>query len=200
MKLLISVLLAVSVCGCATVRKALYTEKPVQVSPASTNSVVTAVTNAVPTITTNTLTSGDVIVTRGTNYQVALTTNYVVLPAVWTTNLVGKPEVETATTAAGSAPVPGAPIAASIASLAIAAYASWVNRRNQATAAKVAGTLVDNFERLRQVAMSIPGYTPAVDDALMVQVKDSQAAAGVKSIINEIVDNRTEATTPKPIP
>ena len=195
MKLLISLLLVAATCGCATVRRALYDEKPVQLTPQATNQVVVILTNATPTAVTNVSPAGVTTVSLTTNYVVTLSTNYVVTPATWATNLVVKPSVEATVDVAGAAPVPGAPIAGAVASLAIAAYASWVNRRNQATAAKVAGTLVDNFEQLRKVALTLPGYTPTVDYAVMADVKNLQLGAGVKHIINGIVDQRTEPTT-----
>ena len=198
MKLLISLLLVISVSGCATVRKALYSERAVQVAPASTNAVVVYLTNAVPNSVTNQLPTGQVEVVHSTNWVIQTSTNYVVTPASWTTNLVVRPEVQTATATVSAAPVPGAGLAASLASLAIAGYASWINRKNQNTANQVAGTLVDNFEHLRQVALSIPGYTPEIDDKVMQVVKGQQLDAGVKGAINTLVDARTDTTAPKP--
>lgn len=193
MKHLISVIvlsLAVLLSGCSTMRRAFYNQTPVQITPASTNAVVVARTNAIPITVTNRVTPDLIEVVSTTNYVVHLATNYVVTEATWGTNLTVRPGVVAATTAAEGLPVPGAPIAASAVSLAIAAYASWVNRRNQSKADQVAGTLVDNFEHLRQTALKIPGYTPEIDRNVMNVVKAAQRDTGAKEAITRIVDTR----------
>lgn len=63
-----------------------------------------------------------------------------------------------------------------------------------ATATDVGTTLVDNFEQLRKVALTIPGYTPEIDHKVMDTVKTVQAIAGVKSEIHDIVEQHTDDT------
>jgi ABC-type transporter Mla subunit MlaD len=60
----------------------------------------------------------------------------------------------------------------------------------------VAQTLVQNFEQLRQVALTIPGYTRQIDDKVMTAVQVAQQIAGVKDQINTLVDNTTATTIP----
>lgn len=183
--------------GCGTLQRALYTPQPQQLAPAQTNFVVVNITNSVPgTTITNTLPSGDSVVLTTTNFLVSLSTNYVVTPAVWATNLVARPEVSAAIQAVELAPIPGAGILSGVLGLAVGGFASWHNRRNQAKAQAVAGTLVDNFESLRKVALAVPGYTPAIDAKVMAVVKDAQAGAGVKTIIHDLVEARTDTTRP----
>lgn len=195
MKTLISLLIALGLCGCSTLQKTFYTPQPVQVATAITNAVVASVTNAVPTVTTNQIDGGSVEIVRATNYVIATTTNYIVHPAVWRTNLVVRQDVQVATDTLSAVPVPGAGLAASLISLAVAGYASYRNRSNQTKANQLAGTLVDNFEHLRRVALSVPGYSEQ-DDKVMSFIKSVQSENGVKAEVNALVDSRTSPTVP----
>ena len=56
----------------------------------------------------------------------------------------------------------------------------------------VAQTLVQNFEQLRQVALTVPGYTRQIDDKVMTAIQVAQQIAGVKDQINALVDEHTE--------
>jgi hypothetical protein len=149
------------------------------------------------------------------------TTNIVpvILPAVYFTNQVLAPSVTSAIQGAGqiagTAGIPWTQTAAGALVAAAGLFVTWNNRRQKQslldqladhqeqltaadealqTAQTVAGTLVDNFESLRKVALTIPGYTPDLDHKVMDAVKTVQALAGVKSDIHDLVEQRTDDT------
>ncbi|MDB6125481.1 MAG: hypothetical protein JWQ71_4474 [Pedosphaera sp.] len=149
------------------------------------------------------------------------TTNVVsvILPAVYFTNQVLSPGVTSAIQGAGqlagAAGIPWTQTAAGALLAAAGLFVTWNNRRQKQslldqlddhkdqlsnveqaleTAQTVAGTLVDNFESLRKVALTIPGYTPDLDHKVMDAVKTAQAFAGVKSEIHDLVEQHTGDT------
>jgi hypothetical protein len=91
----------------------------------------------------------------------------------------------------------------------------WINRRRarkameeagaQSSKASLAidavGTVVENFETLRQVALQVPQYR-AIDDKVMEKVKLAQSAAGpfVAQVIRDQVYERTAETKPITVP
>jgi hypothetical protein len=69
-------------------------------------------------------------------------------------------------------------------------------KRALGVAQDVAQTLVQNFEQLRQVALTVPGYTRQLDDKVMTAIQVAQQIAGVKDQINSLVDEHTGTTLP----
>jgi hypothetical protein len=141
----------------------------------------------------------------------------VVQPAVFFTNLDLAPIVQNginaADTAASAAGIPWSHTVAEIVLAVIGGLLSWTNYRNRqkllseidnhagtqsalSQAQAVAQTLVQNFEQLRQVALTIPGYTRQIDDKVMTAIQVAQQIAGVKDEINTLVDNNTNPTLP----
>jgi hypothetical protein len=196
--LLCSLLLATA--GCEMARPFFLAEEVVQVAPAQTNLVEIVTTNLVERVDE----SGAVlqVPTLVTNLQP------VILPAIYATNYaLGsglERTVQTAGTVAGASGVPFATTAAGAILALSTLILGIINRRNalkvqdQASAlntARVVGTtLVENFETLRKVALTVPGYTREVDDRVMRAVKTAQALAGVKTQIHDIVERTTEET------
>ena len=187
-----------------------------QLAPASTNLVTLVTTNSVAVPAQTNVTTGEV--TPPTT-QVQLTTNIVpmVHPAVYFTNLTVAPLVQSsisaADTAASAAGIPWSHTIAGIGLAAISTLLSWTNFRNRrrllaevsahtdtqsslSVAQDVAQTLVQNFEQLRQVALTVPGYTRQIDDKVMTAIQVAQQIAGVKDQINTLVDEHTNATLP----
>jgi len=187
-----------------------------QLAPAATNLVTVVTTNIVVTPAQTNAATG--AVTPPTT-SVQLTTNVtpVVQPAVYFTNLDLAPIVQNginaADTAASAAGIPWSHTAAEIVLAIIGGLLSWTNYRNRqkllseignhagtqsalSQAQAVAQTLVQNFEQLRQVALTIPGYTRQIDDKVMTAIQVAQQIAGVKDQINTLVDNNTNPTLP----
>jgi len=187
-----------------------------QLAPATTNLVTLIVTNAVTVPATTNATTGEVTPGR---VELQLTTNVapVVQPAVYFTNLALAPIVQNsinaADTAASAAGIPWSHTVAEIILAAIGALLSWTNFRNRqkllaeasshsntqsalSMAQDVAQTLVQNFEQLRQVALTVPGYTRQIDDKVMTAIQAAQQIAGVKDQINALVDEHTGTTLP----
>lgn len=116
-------------------------------------------------------------------------------PAQYFTNLVPRAEISMGLGLAGeAAPFPYAATVVGLIGAGIGGYASWRNRKNQAIAERITGTLVDNFETLRQTALTIPAYTPDMDKKVMNVVKKAQSLAGVKAEIAAVVEERTDTT------
>lgn len=161
--------------------------------PVATNTVMT--TNTVVTPASTNATTGEV---TGPVIRETITPRVEVIyaPPTYTTNLLPRAEIAAGLGIVGdAAPFPYAGVAAGLIGAAIGGYASWRNRKNQALASRVAGTLVDNFEQLRLAALEIPAYTAEMDKKVMDAVKTLQSAAGVKGEIHAIVEDRTAKTT-----
>jgi hypothetical protein len=187
-----------------------------QLQPAITN-VVTVVTTNVVAIPAQTNAATGAVTPATTNYQLTTNATPVVQPAVYFTNLDLSPIVQSgitaADTAASAAGIPWSHTVAEIVLAVIGALLSWTNFRNRqkllgeisshtgtqsalSEAQAVAQTLVQNFEQLRQVALTIPGYTRQIDDKVMTAIQVAQQIAGVKDQINTLVDNNTNPTLP----
>jgi hypothetical protein len=187
-----------------------------QLAPASTNFVNVVVTNTITLPAQTNAATGDV--TPG-SVQVQLVTNVapIVHPATYFTNVALAPIVQNsigaADTAASAAGIPWSHTVAEIVLALIGAALSWTNFRNRqqllseidshtntqsalGTAQDVAQTLVQNFEQLRQVALTVPGYTRQIDDKVMTAIQAAQQIAGVKDQINSLVDEHTGTTLP----
>lgn len=187
-----------------------------QLAPATTNLVTVITTNNVIVPATTNASTG--AVTPAT-VQFVVTTNIapVVQPAVYFTNLAAAPivpnTINTADTAASAAGVPWSHTAAEALLAVVSGLLSWTNFRNRqklvseisnhadtqsalGVAQNVAQTLVQNFEQLRQVALTVPGYTRQVDDKVMTAIQVAQQLAGVKDQINTLVDQHTNTTLP----
>jgi ABC-type transporter Mla subunit MlaD len=187
-----------------------------QLAPASTNLVTVVVTN---TVTIPAQTNAATGALTPASVQIEVTTNItpVVQPAVYFTNLDLAPIVQNginaADTAASAAGIPWSHTVAEIVLAIIGGLLSWTNFRNRqkllseigdhantqsalSEAQAVAQTLVQNFEQLRQVALTIPGYTRQIDDKVMTAIQAAQQIAGVKDQINSLVDGNTNTTIP----
>ena len=187
-----------------------------QLAPATTNLVTVIATNAI-TIPAQTNAATGEVTPPVITYQLATNVARVVQPAAYFTNLALAPivpnSINAADTAASAAGTPWSHTAAEIALAAISAALSWTNLRNRqqlvseisnhtdtqsalSQAQDVAQTLVQNFEQLRQAALTIPGYTRQIDDKVMTAIQVAQQLAGVKDQINTLVDEHTNATLP----
>lgn len=187
-----------------------------QLAPPSTN-FVTIVTTNIINIPAQTNVATGIVTPPTTNYQFATNAMPIVQPAVYFTNLDLGPIVQNAITAADTAAsAAGIPWSHTIAEIVLAligALLSWTNFRNRqkllteignhagtqnalSEAQEMAKTLVQNFEQLRQVALTIPGYTRQIDDKVMTAIQMAQQLAGVKEQINTLVDNNTNTTMP----
>jgi hypothetical protein len=187
-----------------------------QVAPASTNIVTLIATNIIVLPAQTNTATGEI---TPASAQIQLMTNVmpVVQPAIYFTNLALTPIVQNgiaaADTAASAVGIPWSHTAAEIVLAAIGALLSWTNFRNRqrliaesgnhantqnalSTAQDMAQTLVQNFEQLRQVALTVPGYTRQIDDKVMTAVQAAQQIAGVKDQINALVDEHTGTTLP----
>lgn len=183
---------------------------PVLLRPAQTNVVEVVHTNFVTVVTEsrkaelgirNEPVTNTVYVT---NVVAALTTNVVTLvsPPVFYTNVSLSPlAAEVATTAGGLAPVPWGGAAASVGLGLVGSVFALVNerRRRQAlgqalTWEQAAGVLVENVESVRKAALQLPGYTAAVDLQVVRNLEAAQRAAGVKNLIHDLVEERTDDT------
>jgi len=187
-----------------------------QLAPATTNLVTVIATNAI-TIPAQTNAATGEVTPAIITYQLATNVARVVQPAAYFTNLALAPivpnSISAADTAASAAGTPWSHTAAEIALAAISALLSLTNLRNRqqlvseinnhagtqsalSQAQDVAQTLVQNFEQLRQAALTIPGYTRQIDDKVMTAIQVAQQLAGVKDQINTLVDEHTNATLP----
>jgi hypothetical protein len=187
-----------------------------QLQPAITN-LVTIVTTNIITLAAQTNATTGAVTPPTVNYQLATNITPVVQPAVYFTNLNLAPIVQNgitaADTAASAAGIPWSHTVAEIVLAILGALLSWTNFRNRqkllseisthagtqnslSEAQAVAQTLVQNFEQLRQVALTIPGYTRQIDDKVMTAIQVAQQIAGVKDQINTLVDDNTNPTLP----
>lgn len=187
-----------------------------QLAPASTNIITVVMTNIVTLPPQTNAATGEV---TPASMQVQLTTNItpVVQPATYFTNIALAPIVQNginaADTAASAAGIPWSHTVAEVVLAFIGAVLSWTNFRNRqqllseigshtntqkslSVAQDVAQTLVQNFEQLRQVALTVPGYTRQIDDKVMTAIQAAQQIAGVKDQINALVDEHTGTTLP----
>jgi len=215
--LLTSVICLSGFTACAQL-KSWFTEPGAieQLTPATTNLVALVVTNV---ITIPAQTNGATGEITPASMQVQLTTNImpVVHPPAYFTNVALAPIVQNsinaADTAASAAGIPWSHTVAEIVLALIGAVLSWTNFRNRqkllseidnhastqsalGTAQDIAQTLVQNFEQLRQVALTVPGYTRQIDDKVMTAIQAAQQIAGVKDQINALVDEHTSTTLP----
>jgi len=187
-----------------------------QLAPATTNLVTVVVTNTITLPAQTNTTTGEI---TPPSFSVQLITNVapVVHPATYFTNVALAPIVQNgitaADTAASAAGIPWSHTVAEIVLALIGAVLSWTNFRNRqqllseinthantqsslSVAQDVAQTLVQNFEQLRQVALTVPGYTRQIDDKVMTAIQAAQQIAGVKDQINALVDEHTGTTLP----
>ena len=175
---------------------------PVMVRPAATNVVEVVRTNWVQLVQTNTVNATNVV--TQTNMVPAVTTNVltVVSPPVYYTNLSIVPIVETGVRAAGDvAPVPWGGAAGSIALGVAGTVLAWINDRRRRAALGQAQTwqdtaavLVQNVETVRKAALAIPQYKD-IDTKVVRSLETAQRAAGVKTLIHDLVEKHTEDTT-----
>ncbi len=56
--------------------------------------------------------------------------------------------------------------------------------------------LVENVDSARKAALQLPGYTAAVDLQVVRSLEAAQRAAGVKDLIHDLVEERTDDTVP----
>lgn len=185
---------------------------PVMVRPPQTNQVATLQTNwlSVTNWTTNVVVVGETtqqVATAAVATSPQLVTNLltVIQPAVYYTNLSLSPAVSgVAAGAATFAPAPWVVPATSAGLGLITGILGMVNERRKRKALgqqaeswqTTAGVLVDNVESLRQAALQIPGYTPALDTQIMRAIEAAQRAAGVKEAVHGLVEERTNDTIP----
>jgi hypothetical protein len=182
-----------------------------------------AQTNLVDVVTTNATESAAITNTDGTiippHTVFTLTTNVtpIISPAITFTNLELSPLVQTGITSADTAAsAAGIPWAHTVATGILGLLALFLSYTNTSAKRKlqdeitshtetasaltitedVAKTLVQNFEQLRQVALTIPGYTRDIDDKVMTAIQTVQEIAGVKSHVNDLVDANTNTTIP----
>jgi hypothetical protein len=187
-----------------------------QLAPATTNLVTLVVTNIITLPAQTNAATGEI---TPASAQIQLITNLtpIIHPATYFTNIALAPIVQNgigaADTAASAAGVPWSHTVAEIVLALIGAVLSWTNFRNRqqllsevgnhtntqnalSVAQDVAQTLVQNFEQLRQVALTVPGYTRQIDDKVMTTIQAAQQIAGVKDHINALVDEHTSTTLP----
>ncbi len=187
-----------------------------QLAPASTNLVMFIATNAV-SVPAQTNAETGAVTPASVQYQFTTNVMPMVQPAVYFTNLALAPivpnSIAAADTAASAAGVPWSHTVAEIILAGLGALLSWTNFRNRqklvseisdhsntqstlSVTQDVAQTLVQNFEQLRQVALTVPGYTRQIDDKVMTAIQVAQQIAGVKDQINALVDEHTGTTLP----
>lgn len=216
--LLLTTVICLSAFTACAQLKSWFTQPGVveQLAPATTNFVTLIVTNIVSLPAQTNAINGEI---TPASTQVQLTTNItpVVHPATYFTNIALAPIVQNginaADTAASAAGVPWSHAVAEVVLALIGAVLSWTNFRNRqrllseignhtntqsslGVAQDVAQTLVQNFEQLRQVALTVPGYTRQIDDKVMTAIQAAQQIAGVKDQINALVDEHTGTTLP----
>ena len=187
-----------------------------QIAPAYTNLVTSLATNAITVPAQTNATTGE-ITPPSVQYQVTTNVTVLVRPAAYFTNLALTPIVPNgiaaADTAASAVGIPWSHTIAETVLAAVGAVLSWTNFRNRqrlvseisnhsttqgalSVAQDVAQTLVQNFEQLRQVALTVPGYTRQIDDKVITAIQVAQQIAGVKEQINTLVDQHTDTTLP----
>jgi hypothetical protein len=211
----IAAALAILISGCASERIVLR--------HAQTNDVPVLATNTAPQVSQvaivrtelNPIPGGPEILATNfvtvTNFVPVVTTNIlrVITPEVAYTNLSMNPVANAAVQVGGAvAPVPWAGAAAGIFGTVFSGILALVNnsRRKAALAAageaqseseswqETAGTLVENIELVRKEALKIPGYTKETDAKIVRALQLAQAAAGVKSRVIQLVEERTDFT------
>lgn len=186
------------------------------IQPAQTNQVTTVATNAEEIAAATNGATGEVV---PAHVALTLVTNVtpVIQPAILFTNLVLAPALQGGITAADTiASASGVPWSHTVAEgvLALASILlAWANSNGKrkleasisdhantldalSNAQEVSATLVQNFEQLRQVALTVPGYTRDIDDKVMTAIQTVQEIAGVKSDVNDLVDAHTSTTIP----
>jgi hypothetical protein len=216
--LLVTTLICLSaLTACAQMKSWLTQPGPVeQLAPATTNLVTLVVTNTIILPAQTNAATGEII-PGSTQVQLSTNVTAIVHPATYFTNVALAPIVQNsiaaADTAASAAGIPWSHTVAEIVLALIGGVLSWANFRNRQrllseigdhtntqgalnTAQQVAQTLVQNFEQLRQVALTVPGYTRQMDDKVMTAIQAAQQIAGVKDQINALVDEHTSTTLP----
>lgn len=195
------ILVATVLLGCTSVLK----ETPELVRAATTNfvSITQYVTNVVTLRVATTNLAGE-ITPAVVQPQVLASVSQVpvVVPAIFTTNYSIAPAVATGATVAGAlAPVPwGGTAAAGLLAIGNGILA-WVNHRRKQKALGEKETFetatrvgVQSLEMLRKVALTIPQYTPEIDRRVMKGVVGLQVAAGIKTVVGDIVTRTTGDT------
>jgi len=180
-----------------------YTTNIVVVSVAQTNA--SGVVIAAPVLQPQVIPEVQLTAHVSTNLTVHI------LPPVYYTNVsLASGITDTAQAIGNVVPVPGAGAATSGILAVLGAGFGIFNefrRRNAVAAADganskaqtwqtAASTLVDNVETLRQAAMKVPGYTPAIDNQVMRVIQASHAEAGVATEIHGLVTAQTSNAAP----
>ena len=203
--------LALTLTGCGTAGNLLTQPGTIEtLRPAQTNYVTITATNLVTV--TNTV---DGVETVTATPVVSATVQPVILPAITFTNQAVSAMATTALNSAGVGGtmlgVPFSPLIVQALLAAAALAVTWLNQRNRrkllaeqaghaetadalALAEDVGKTLVLNLEQLRKTALQVPGYTPDIDNRVMTIIQQVQEAAGVKSVVNDLVDEHTGYT------
>lgn len=205
--------IAAAFTGCGTVRTL--------VRPAQTNIVTKYYTNEVtvinrqPVITTelnpipgeSEIRTTNIVNVTNVVFDVRPTQVPVVTPPVYYDARTIDPAALAGAQVLGSAaPFPWAAAATGLATTIGTALVGFLNSRAKSKAlaeadadnehlATAAETLVGNFETLRKTALTVPQYQ-ALDERVMREVKQAQAAAGVKATIADVVEDHTEFTKP----
>lgn len=202
-KHIIVVLWAAALSACLAAFLTGCQSTPVMVRPASTNMVEVVRTNWVQLVQTNTVNATNVV--TQTNLVAAVTTNVitVVAPPVYYTNLSIAPVVETGVRAAGDvAPVPWGGPAGSVALGIAGTVLAFINDRRRKAALgqaqtwqSAAGVLVQNVEMVRKAALEIPQYKE-IDAKVVRLMESSQRAAGIKTMVHDLVEQHTDDTLP----
>ena len=141
--------------------------------------------------------------------QVQTNLQTIVLPAVYYTNLALGSAAKTAITTAGDlAPIPwGGALGEGLVALSGLVFGA-VNLFAKRKALKAAGeaqsnaelykdasvVLVKNVEQVRQAALKVPGYTPALDRNVVRGMQALQTAAKVGGVIADMVNEHTGET------
>jgi len=127
-----------------------------------------------------------------------------ILPPVIVTNLGLAPAVTGAVQVAGDlAPVPWAGGVGNLLLALAGGVFGVINHRRakqalgeKASWQSAAAVGVQGIEQLRLAALSLPGYTPTMDRHVMQGIVGMQYAAGVKPLIEGLVEAQTERTLP----
>jgi len=141
--------------------------------------------------------------------QVQTNLQTIVLPAIYYTNLALGSAAKTAITTAGDlAPIPwGGALGEGLVALSGLVFGA-VNMFAKRKALKAAGeaqstadlykdasvVLVKNVEQVRQAALKVPGYTPAIDRNVVRGMQAIQTAAKVGGVIADMVNEHTGET------
>jgi hypothetical protein len=192
---------------------------PVQVRPGQTNLVEMVHTNwnSVTNYTTNlvqvaaAVTNGSVVippvfqptVLERVEYTKSVTTNTatVVTPPVYYNEVKLLPIVgDVITTVAGAAGGPGGTAVGGVVVGLVGGAVGIFNEFRKRRAQRANGVLVQNVETVRNAAAQLPGYTQAVDDQLMANIKGLQVVSGVHDVVAKLVEEHTDATQIQPHP